>query len=205
MLEKKLLPGNLVEEADRKAKWLALPRRARVAIRRLHRNFKHLPKTALVQMLRASKSPKECIDAAKSYRCNICDQTKKAPPTHKVGMPKPYEFNVEVGVDVVEIKDIKGRIYDVLNVVDYGTTFEQAFIVREADIHGSPSSQSCLEQFTKGWVRPFGWPKSVAIDRGTHNRGVFNSTLARKGVRFNPVGLESPEQIGRVEGRNQNP
>ena len=55
----------------------------------------------------------------------------------------------------------------------------------------------------KGWVRRFGWPKFVAVDRGTHNRGVFNQTLAKKSVRFNPAGLESPEQIGRVERRNQ--
>ena len=38
---------------------------------------------------------------------------------------------------------------------------------------------------------------------GEHNRGVFNQTLAKKGVRFNPVGLEPPEQIGRLERRNQ--
>ena len=87
--------------------------------------------------------------------------------------------------------------------MDYGTTFEQAFIVREANINGSPSSSSCLEAFTKGWVRPFGWPKAVAVDRGTHNRGVFGQTLSKKGVRTNTAGLESPEQIGRVERRNQ--
>ena len=54
----------------------------------------------------------------------------------------------------------------------------------------------------KGWVRPFGWPKLVAADRGTHNRGVFAQTLSKKGVRVHPAALESPEQIGRVERRN---
>ena len=32
---------------------------------------------------------------------------------------------------------------------------------------------------------------------------MFNQTLSKKSVRFNPAGLESPEQIGRVERRNQ--
>ena len=103
----------------------------------------------------------------------------------------------------MEIKDAAGTFYDILNVVDYGTTFEQAFIVRVADTNGVPSSSSCLEAFAKGWVRPFGWPKLVAADRGTHNRGVFAHTLGQKGVRINPAALESPEQIGRVERRNQ--
>jgi hypothetical protein len=117
-------------------------------------------------------------------------------------MPRPYEFNHEIGIDVVEVKDITGTVYDILNIGDYGTTFEQAFIVREARTNGTPSSQSCLEAFVNGWVRPFGWPKLVAVDRGLHNRGVFGTTLAKKGIRFRPAGLESPEQIGRVERRN---
>jgi len=45
----------------------------------------------------------------------------------------------------------------------------------------------------------------MALDRGTHNRGIFTQTLSKKGVRISPAGLESPEQIGRVECRNRTP
>ena len=75
--------------------------------------------------------------------------------------------------------------------------------MREAETNGVPSSHNCLDAFAKGWARPFGWPKMVAGDRGMHNRGVFSNTLSKKGVRFNGAALESPEQIGRVERRNQ--
>ena len=51
-------------------------------------------------------------------------------------------------------------------IVDYGTTFEQAFIVRDSDVNGIPSSAKCLDAFVKGWTRPFGWPKNVAGCRG---------------------------------------
>ena len=47
LLHRVPLPGNLPKESERKVKWLALPRRARIAIRRLHRNFKHLPKCTI--------------------------------------------------------------------------------------------------------------------------------------------------------------
>ena len=59
LLEKLPLPGNPTSEAKRKRLWLSLPRRARIIIRRLHCNFRRLPKNALVQMLRAAKVPKE--------------------------------------------------------------------------------------------------------------------------------------------------
>jgi len=154
-------------------------------------------------MLRAAKVPKEFVDAAKSHRCDTCESNKPPPRTNKVAMPKPYTFNHEVGVDVLEVKDAAGTFYDILNVVDYGTTFQQAFVVREAETNGVPSSASCLDAFHKGWVRPYGWPRFVAADRGTHNRGVFNQTLSKKGVLVNPAALESPEMIGRVERRNQ--
>eukprot|EP00973_Karenia_brevis_P064925 9016630-Karenia_brevis.AAC.1 len=74
MLDQLPLPGNPVSEQERKARWMALPRRAKVEIRRLHRNFRHLPKSALVQMLRAAKADKTYIDAAKSYRPETCEQ-----------------------------------------------------------------------------------------------------------------------------------
>ena len=47
MLDNLPLPAATKDEAARKKAWMALPRRARVAIRRLHRNFKHMPKTTL--------------------------------------------------------------------------------------------------------------------------------------------------------------
>ena len=178
LLEKIPLPGNPTNEQQRKKLWLALPRRARIVIRRLHRNFKHLPKNALVQMLRAAKVPTEYIQAAKAHRCDICDATKPPPRSNKVSKPKPYTFNHEIGVDVLEIRDTEGTFFDILNVVDYGTTFQQAFIVREADINGTPSSSSCLNEFVKGWQRPFGWPK-LLVSRGprtTQPRGIWEDT-----------------------------
>ncbi len=44
-------PGNPLAEEERKAEWLSLPMRARVAVRRLHRNMRHLPKSAIIQTL----------------------------------------------------------------------------------------------------------------------------------------------------------
>ena len=161
-----------------------------------------MPTNALVQLLRAARVPKEFIDAAKVHKCDVCTATKPPTPLKKVAPPKPFVFNHEVGVDVVEVKDAAGTFYDILNIVDYGTTMQQAGTVRVGENNGVPSSANCLDFFHRGWVRPYGWPRYVAVDRGTHNRGVFAQTLGKNGVRINPAALESPEQIGRVERRN---
>ena len=195
------LPGNPKSERERREKWNQLPRRVRLAIRRLHRNFKHLPKQAMVAMLRAAKAPKEFIEAAKSFRCDTCAVLHPKPQTHKISAPKPYVFNRDVGIDVFEVLDTEGQRYDILHAVCQGVTYQQGWIVRVADTVGTPSSLSCLKAFTQGWVRCAGWPNFISCDRGMHNRGVFSQTVQANGVRIRPAGLESPEQIGRVERR----
>ena len=49
------------------------------------------------------------------------------------------------------------------------------------------------------WVSWAGWPKDVTSDRGTHNRGYFARMLGAHGICPKNTGLESPEQLGRVE------
>ena len=56
-----------------------------------------------------------------------------------------------------------------------------------------------------GWTRWAGWPRLIRCDRGTHNRGIFGSILAKGGVMIRLAGLEAPEQIGRVERRGDMP
>ena len=113
LLEQMPLPGHPESEKERLASWLRLPRRARVAIRRLHRSLRHLPKEALVQMLRAARAPQDYISVAKTFRCQGCDNAKPRPQTHKthkVSPPRPYTFNHEEGVDVFEIVDWNGVV-----------------------------------------------------------------------------------------------
>ena len=118
LLEQMLSPGHPESEKERLAYWLRLPRRPRAAIRRLHRNLRHLPKEALVQMLCAA--PQDCINAAKTFQSQVCDNTKPRPQTHKVSPPRPCTFNHEVGVDVFEIVDTVGRPFSILNAVCMG-------------------------------------------------------------------------------------
>ena len=191
LLEQMPLLGRRESEKERLASCLRLPRRARVAIRR------HPPRKAPVQMLRAAQAPQDYTSAAKTLRCQGCDSTVPRPQTHKVSPPGPETFNHQVGVDVFEIVDSVGMRFSILNAVCLGTTHNQAWMVRESETFGSPSSHACLRAFVHGWTRWAGWPRLVQCDRGTHTRGVFGSTLAKKDVVIRLAGLEASEQIGR--------
>ena len=50
-------------------------------------------------------------------------------------------------------------------------------------------------------MRVFGAPTEVISDRGLHNRGDFSKGLSSRGVIIRNIGVESPEQLGRVERR----
>ena len=91
--------------------------------------------------------PKEYIDAAKVHKCDVSVATTA--PLKKVSLPKPYNFKHEVGVDVVEIKDVAGTFYDILNIVDYGTTMQQAGIVRVGEHNGSLVHPVASTSFTE--------------------------------------------------------
>ena len=120
LLEQMPLLGHPESKKERLAFWLRLPHRARVAMRRLHRNLRHLPKEALLQMLRAARAPQDYINAAKTFRCQGCDNTRPRPQTHNVSPPRPYTFNHEVGVDVFQIVDTVGVRHSIWNGVCVG-------------------------------------------------------------------------------------
>ena len=197
LLDAMPLPGTPVDEAERRRSWIALPLRVRTAIRRMHRQFGHPSPTVLVQILRAARAPSEYVQACRHFRCDACEENKPKHQSTKVALPKDYVFGRNLGIDVLEVKDVADEPYLCLNILDLGTTFQQVVLLRQG--HGSPSSRECLDSFVSLWVGWAGWPQTLSCDRGVHNRGVFARTLAQHGVLIRQAGVESPEQIGRVE------
>ena len=94
----------------------------------------------------------------------------------KVALSKDYVFGRNLGIDVLEVKDVVGEPYLCLNILDLGTTCQEVALLRQG--HGSPSSRECLDSFVSLWVGWAGWPQTLSCDRGAQNRGVFARTLA---------------------------
>ena len=151
----------------------------------------------LVHTLRVTRAPPKYIQACRHFRCDACEDNKPKHQSTKVALPNDYVFGRNLGIDVLEVKDVAGEPYLSLNILDLGTTFQQVVLLRQG--HDSPSSRECLDNFVSLWVGWAGWPQTLSCDRGVDNCGVFARTLAQHGVLIRQAEVESPEQIGRVE------
>ena len=209
MLDEIPLPNLPKDERERGEQWLKLPRATRIAVRRLHRQFGHVPNRVLVQILRASNAEADFIKAARTLRCEGCDAVHPKPQTQKVTLPRSLSFNDSVGVDIFEVKDANGERYSVFSMVDQGTCFHQATMIK---VGGSQAtSRECLKAFQNTWMNWAGpprevvsmnWagpPREVVSDRGLRNRGEVSKELSSMRCQITQIGVESPAQLGRTE------
>ena len=67
MLEGVPLPGVPGHEKSRRETWLKIPRRARAAIRKMHREWGHMHPTVLKKILKTAKAPQEYLDAVDAH------------------------------------------------------------------------------------------------------------------------------------------
>ena len=141
-----------------------------------------------------ARAPPEYIQACRHFWCGACEDTKPKPQSTKVALPKDYVVGRNLGIDVLEVKDIADEPYLCLNILDVGTTFQQVVLLRQG--HGSPSSRECLDSFVSLWVGWAGWPQTLSCDRGVHKRCVFARAQAQHGVLIRQAGVESPEHGG---------
>ena len=55
------VPGVPENERARRKAWVALPKKACIAIRRMHEEWGHMPRTVMIEILKLAKAPKEYI------------------------------------------------------------------------------------------------------------------------------------------------
>ena len=114
-----------------------------------------------------------CNLLARTFRCEGCDAVHPKPQTQKVTLPRSLSFNDSVQVDIFEVKDANGERYSVFSMVDQGTCFHQATVIK---VGGSQAtSRECLKAVQNSWMSWAGAPREVVSDRGLHNRGELAS------------------------------
>ena len=113
----------------------------------MHRQFGHCPLTVLVEVLRGSNAKDEFIKEARLLRCDGCDAHKPKPQTSKTTLPRTFQFNEAVGVDIFEIKDSSNTRYSMLSFVCQGTCYHQAYLVKTGG--GQIPSRTCFKLFSE--------------------------------------------------------
>ncbi len=185
------------EEKLRQKEWHKLSREERVGIRRLHHMTSHSARPQMQRMLKYAGAQPHIVRGVKHFRCASCEKTMPAKKAPVVRSPNQYVFGEDVGVDVLELRDAAGTRYHIFHVVCMGTTYHTAECIGEAK--GVPSSMVCQRSFNRQWLAWAGTPVTLTLDRGTHNRGVFQAECEKRGIHFKFAAAESPHQLGRVE------
>ena len=128
------------------------------SLKRLHQNLGHPSVDDLARHLRFAGAGPEVIGAAKRLTCQVCLRCKRGGTRKPASPPTLLSFNQVVGVDIFSVYDTEGERYEMMSIVDYGTTYH---VVGRIPGH----SQTELEEsFCQLWARTFGPPGTIAVD-----------------------------------------
>ena len=128
---------------------------------------------------------------------------------HKIVSMLQRHFDVRVVT--TQSQDLKHTKYHHLDLTHSITKWESmcsrsltqsAYAIRSWMLFGF-SIISRMSTSLRAWLDTLGLLAWTCSMRGTHNRGIFSSILAKNGVMIRPAGLEAPEQFGRVERRGE--
>ena len=138
------LPGTPVDAAERRSACTALPQRVRTAVRldasTVWTPVSNCSGTGFALCSGSSRvqlgMPFFLLRSLRRYQTEASVYQGSAPET--------LRFCRNLGIDVLEVKDIADEPSVFLNILDLGTIFQQV-VLRQG--HGSPSSRECLNSF----------------------------------------------------------
>ena len=172
-----------------------LTRSEKNLVHKLHVNMGHPSPDAFARVMRLGRARPEVLDyIKKEFTCDLCEEHQRPKAARPAAMPKFYEPNKVVGVDVVFMPSHTGKeVKPVLNIIDWGSCFQ---VLEPLDEMGS---KHVWRAFQRSWTRHFGQPEIIVIDQGREFLGEFNVKSNECGSIIRVVGARAPWQNGRTE------
>ena len=164
-------------------------------ISKLHQNMGHPSTEAFARALRMGRARDEVIRyVKKSFKCDLCERHQMPKPARPATVPKSYEANQVVGVDVLYLPwiDPNEQVL-VLNIVDWGTCYQILEPVQ------GMTAEKVWTAFQRGWNRIFGMPRIIVADQGREFIGEFARKAGEHGALLRLIGARAPWQNGRTE------
>eukprot|EP00971_Amphidinium_carterae_P265984 5276297-Amphidinium_carterae.1 len=163
------------------------------AIHRAHCNLGHC---SVQKLARAGVRHGVRLWTLREFRCNECEQRGRV-VRRLAALARSYQFNQVVGVDTVHIHIEPYPAQAWLNVVCYGTRFQQLyFLPLESDV---PTAEAALEALETGWFTVFGLPETILTDLGSEFKGVFAQKCEEEGIIHLTINSKSPWEQGITE------
>eukprot|EP00435_Cladocopium_sp_Y103_P038273 s1873_g10.t1 len=165
------------------------------AVHKLHKGLGHPSLSDLVRFMKAARVKSEVVRwTYKHFRCEACDSRVK-PKSVRVGsIPKTYQPNRVVGVDLIYIPEVGGgRLLPALSVVDWGSNYQMVELLQGKE------PATVWEAMWRCWMRTFGLPEVIICDAGREFLAEFIKQANGHGVVVYQVGTRAPWQNGKTE------
>ena len=166
------------------------------AILKVHKAVGHPQRGEFVRFLRAARVRKELVRwAAREFKCEICEAKAQPKAARPAAIPRSYQPNRVVGVDLFYITAPGGGSQDVpvLNMLDWGTHYQMAEILE------SKQPEEVWEAFSRTWMRTFGPPEVLTFDAGREFLKRFMSQASGHGIVTHQIAAKAPWQQGKTE------
>ncbi len=96
------------------------------------------------------------------------------------------DFNDTIAADLLTVRDLDGRAYEVLSWVYWGSRYRVAVLLKRKD--SATWANKCL----KYWVSWAGAPRKLQYDRGGEFEGCFEAMMERLNIECYGAPTEAP-------------
>ena len=184
---------NEQEQAPKPLGCAVTPQEKRL-IHKLHQNLGHPSRDDFCRALRMGRARSEVLEyVKKEYECQLCRQHVRPKPARPATIPRTYEPNKIVGVDVVFFPGVRSKEQvPVLNITDWGSCYQ---VLERLD---GMSSEQVWQAFLRSWCRVFGIPEVLVVDQGREFLGEFATKAGEHGALIRNI---VQERLGRTEGQ----
>ncbi|CAL1150714.1 unnamed protein product, partial [Cladocopium goreaui] len=172
----------------------SLPPNLRREVHRVHRNLGHPGLDIFVRALQNAGVQEHIIQWTKRhFRCPTCNALPRPKPARPGHLMRALEFNTVVGIDLCFL-DLQHKQVILLNMLCWGTNFQQACICQ------SKNADEVVERFMSEWVKHYGPPVLLVMDRGKEfDNDKLKELVGGLGVGLHYTDAQSPWQNSRTE------
>ena len=164
------------------------------SVRRCHVNLGHPAKERFLHMLKSANASERALQAAKHFKCSVCD-AKRAAPSHPVAKSRrAQQFNEQINIDTFELPIYQQKKVQVLNIFDEGTGMQVC-----GPLWRGKTAETVRKVYRKSWKPWAGCPKRVLSDNGTEFDSVMQEGLEMDGSYVDKIAVYAPWQNGECE------
>ena len=176
----------------------AAPKWLLQVMRRLHTNLGHPSTATMVRQLTSAGASDVAIQAARHLRCEVCLRVQPPREPRPAKPTLPRRFNDRLDLDVLWLKDIRGKTHGYLSQVDDATCYHVLNYLHNR------SEEEVMKLLINGWFAFFGPPDEMLLDSDGSFRGYrFETLQAQCAVKVRYAPADAHYQMGRAERHGQ--